>query len=434
MRRPLASLAAAAVAAAALLAASPAAASPAIRYGVQDDAWIAYGSGGSLADRLAALDTLGVDVVRYTLRWNEVARTRPANARDPEDPAYDWTLPDEILRGLAAHGIAPLVTIWGTPGWANGGRTANWAPSTASDFADFAYAAASRYRFVTRWTIWNEPNQRISLRPTVPATYVRTLLNPGYAAIKEADPRASVAGGVTAPRGNVGGVAPLDWIRGMAAAGARLDVYAHNPYPLNPGAETPTSGGCDHCATATMATLGRLIATVRRDLHVDRIWLTEYGYQTNPPDDLLGVSPALQARYEGEAALRAWRAPGVEILIHFMVRDDGADAQGGTGYWQSGLEWANGKRKPAWNAFALPLAEDGRAGARTTLWGQVRPRSGPQPYVLQVRRGGSWVALGGARTTGPGGTFRISVDAARGMLVRLWSPRDSLASPPLVVS
>jgi hypothetical protein len=40
-----------------------------------------------------------------------------------------------------------------------------------------------------------------------------------------------------------------------------------------------------------------------------RIWLTEYGYQTNPPDGYLGVSAALQARYLADAAYRACATP-----------------------------------------------------------------------------------------------------------------------------
>ena len=35
----------------------------------------------------------------------------------------------------------------------------------------------------------------------------------------------------------------MTWLRGMARAHAKLDAYAHNPYPLRPG-ETPSSHGC----------------------------------------------------------------------------------------------------------------------------------------------------------------------------------------------
>ena len=113
---------------------------------------------------------------------------------------------------------------------------------------------------MNRWLIWNEPNQARWLQPTSPKVYVTKLLNPAYRAIKQANPQARVGGGVTAPRGNLGGVSPLAWIEGMGRAGAKLDAYAHHPYPLQPQVETPWSGGCRHCQTISMASLDRLIA------------------------------------------------------------------------------------------------------------------------------------------------------------------------------
>jgi hypothetical protein len=110
---------------------------------------------------------------------------------------------------------------------------------------------------VKRWLIWNEPNQVRWLRPTSPAIYTTRLLNPAYAAIHAAIPGAQVGGGVTAPRGSTGGVSPIAWIAGMHAAHARLDAYAHNPYPLDPKLETPLTGACGHCDTLTMATAAR---------------------------------------------------------------------------------------------------------------------------------------------------------------------------------
>ncbi len=113
------------------------------------------------------------------------------------------------------------------------------------------------------WTIWNEPNQRRWLSPVSARTYVVRLLNPAYGALKGVNRSNRVAGGVTAPRGNAGGMSPVAFIRAMRAARARLDVYAHHPYPTRPRTETPTSGGCAHCTTITMATLDRLVLEVR---------------------------------------------------------------------------------------------------------------------------------------------------------------------------
>jgi hypothetical protein len=404
----------------ALAGAAPAEASRFARFGIQDDSWLTTGPG--LEKRLDRLDRLGVDVVRFTLRWDDIAKERPEEPSSAGDPAYRWGRAAEVLEGLEDHGIAVVVTLYGTPDWANGHRTANWAPISGADFAGFAAAAAGRFPWVRDWLIWNEPNQRRWLRPTSPRVYVGRLLNPAYAALHRELFGIRVAGGATAPRGNLGGVSPVDWIRGMRREGARLDAYAHHPYPLKPRLDTPTTGDCLwwRCKTITMATLERLSTEVRRAWGPQRIWLTEYGYQTNPPErTILGVSYDVQARYVSEAALRVWRAPSVDMLIQFLVQDDILPEA-----WQSCLYTVDGKPKPSARAFPLPLAQMSRRGAETTFWGQVRPREGPQPYKLRIRRGGRWRWLGGIEQTDSHGTFVATVPAPRGSIVQLWSPLD----------
>jgi hypothetical protein len=418
MRRLVILAALAAALAAALLVPSSAGASPYVRFGVQDDAWLEYGP-GTLDERLDQLDELGVDVVRVTLDWR---------ATEPRRGVDDWTRADLLLDGLHEHGIAPLVTLWGTPGWANGGRAENWAPTSKWTFAGFARRVAERYPFVRMWTVWNEPNQRRWLRPTSPKTYVQKLLNPAVDAIHQASPGALVAGGVTAPRASAGGVSPVDWIRGMAAAHARLDAYAHNPYPLSRG-ETPTSGGCGHCTTITMATLPRLLTDVKKAFGAKtRIWLTEYGYQTNPPDRFLGVSYATQAKYEGEATLRVYEAPRVDLLIHYLVRDEPDPAR-----WQSGLYTTAQRAKPALAAFRFPLTERSRTGRRTVLWGQVRP-GGRNTYRLLRFADGAWQRVGADRRTSGRGYFSVAVNAAPGARYRLWVPAAHTYSAILTVT
>jgi hypothetical protein len=411
-----------------LLAPAYAAASPFARYGVQDDAWLTAGP-GTLEQRLDTLERLGVQIVRYTLRWDQIAARRPANARSGADPAYGWGSGDAILKGLQERGIPAMVSIWGTPRWANGGQRSNVAPTSASTFRNFVHAAMDRFPWVRHWLIWNEPNQQRWLRPANARVYTQRLLNPAYAAIKSRRPGAMVGGGVTAPRGNVGGVSPVEWIRGMRAAGARFDAYAHNPYPLRPGAETPFSGGCPHCLTISMADLERLLVEVRRNFGLGkRIWLTEWGYQTNPPERIIGVPPALQARYVAEASLRTFQAPRVDFLINFLVRDDTRSAG-----WQSGKIWASGTAKPSFRSFMLPLAQVSRTGMRTVVWGQVRPRAGRQPYRLQQFRDGRWHNVGGTFWTNQRGFFQRTLRAGPGSPLRIWSPRDETFSPFLRV-
>lgn len=399
----------------ALVAAPAAEASRFVRYGIHDDAWLVSGP-GTLDGRLNLLDRLGVDLVRYTIRWDDV---------EASPGEYDWAVADSVLTGLRARGMQALVTIVGAPTWANGGRGPNWAPRSGITTERFAFAAASRYGWVRDWLVWNEPNQRRWLRPTEPAVYVRRILNPAYRGIKAANARARVGGGASAPRGNVGGKSPVDWIRGMGRARARLDAYAHHPYPTDPRRQSPRSTACRHCSTLPLSALDRLVAEVRRSLGRKRIWLTEFAYQTNPPDRWLGVSPANQARYLSEAAQLAHASASVDMLVHFIVRDDIAP-----GGWQSGLFTTRGRAKPSYAAFRFPLAQTGRRGRSAVLWGQIRPRSGKQPYRLRVA-GGRW--LGGTRWTSSRGFFVVTVPLRPGQRVRVWSPRDRAYGAPVLV-
>ena len=390
----------------------PAGAAPSVQFGLTDDAWLLNGP-GTLDARLATLQRLGVQVVRFTLRWDQIARSRPADATDPTDPAYDWAADDAVIDGLRTHGIAVLLQLLGTPSWANGGHGSNYAPTSGADFADFATAAARRYSWVNRWLIWNEPNQARWLRPTSAALYTRRLLNPAYAALHAAIPGVQVAGGATAPRGATGGVSPVAWIAGMHAAHARLDAYAHNPYPLDPKIESPLAGGCGHCLTLTMATLNRLVTLVARDFGRARVWLTEYGYQTNPPDRILGVSQLLQARYIGEAALQAYRTPRVDMLLQYLYRDEPNVAR-----FQSGLVRLNGTRKPSYAAFELPLAEVARRTTTTSLWGQLRAPAAGSTARLERRAAAGWSTLATLRA-GDGGYVTWRGRLRAGSWVRL---------------
>ena len=132
---------------AACVGASSGQASSRIQYGIQDDAWLEYGP-GTLDQRLETFKRLGVPLVRFTVRWNRVAPRRPRDATSPRDRAYDWRGPDRVLRGLRRHGLTPVLTLVGTPAWANGGRSPKYAPPRPRDFRRFATAAARRYPWV----------------------------------------------------------------------------------------------------------------------------------------------------------------------------------------------------------------------------------------------------------------------------------------------
>ena len=410
------------VALAACVAVSSVQASTGVRYGIQDDTWLEFGP-GTLNQRLTTFKRLGVPIVRFTLRWNEIARRRPKNPTSPRDPAYDWRRPDRVLRGLRGYGLTPVVTLVGTPPWANGGRTPNFAPPHPLDFRRFATAAARHYPWIRFWLIWNEPNKRLWLRPTRAAIYVQHLLNPGYEAIHAVLPHARVGGGVTGPRGGAGGVSPTTWVRSMARAHAKLDAYAHHPYPVSPS-ETPSSGGCKNCPWITMATIKKLLILVKRSWGPKPVWLTEYGYQTRPPDMFLGVPLKRQSSLLSLAAMRAWRLPRVTMLIQYLYRDEVA-----LGRFQTGLLFADDRWKPSLQGFKLPFAQMGRHGLQAVVWGQIRGvRPGRKSYRLEGLRKNVWKPVGHARLTNDHGVFIRTIRLKPGALLRIWSPRPRRSS------
>ena len=138
----------------------------------------------------------------------------------------------------------------------------------------------------------------------------------------------------------------------MRAGGARgIDAYAHHPYYGSP-TETPTTkprpGKRGQPPTAV--TLGNFDVLVKE---LDRlygkrmrIWVTEYGYQTNPTDQIFGVPYAKQAAYLTQAVGFARRHPRIDLFLWFLLRDE--ERLGG---WQSGLITFDGKRKSSFNAF-----------------------------------------------------------------------------------
>jgi hypothetical protein len=176
-----------------------------------------------------------------------------------------------------------------------------------------------------------------------------------------------------------------------------------------------------------MATLPQLIADVSHAFGASkRIWLTEYGYQTDPPDTFLGVSLDKQALYMSEGALRAYLAPRVDMLINYLIQDEPDIAR-----WQSGILTAAGAEKPSYQAFQVPLTVESRTRTSVTLWGQIRPGGGSQPYLLEELQGSKWLPIGGSQRTSPRGFFTRVVPAVAGASFRVVQLARGLTSATL---
>jgi hypothetical protein len=90
-----------------------------------------------------------------------------------------------------------------------------------------------------------------------------------------------------------------------------------------------------------------LLPFPRRDFGNKPVWLTEYGYQTNPPDRVYGVSLKNQATYMQQAWNKVAANPRVDVFIWFLLTDEQRIDQG----WQSGLYTVAGKAKPSRAVF-----------------------------------------------------------------------------------
>jgi hypothetical protein len=382
--RPLAILLAAAGLAAAATTAqapAPAQATPRALLGLMDDGLFT----GEPQVAWQAVAQLHPQVIRYDADWAVVARKKPRAATNPNDPAYDWSGVDALVKQAKTQNIAVVLTIAHTPVWAGGTAKHNHAPKKGSDLQSFAYAAAVRYSGhvkgpdgtllpqVTRWEAWNEPNTNTHLSPQYvcikgkgfwcrgghfnlvsPRAYAG-ILNAIYNGVHKAGSRyhvrEQVAGGATKPGGDgptaaEPSVNPTAFATALAKFHPKLDAYAHHPYRV-PGARCQTCGGL-----VTIDNLGKLTAALDKGWKGRRLhlWLTEYAAQTKPPDPL-GVSTRTQATMLRHAVQVMRKNPRVDMLIWFLIRDQKSTGRLASG-WQSGLSFINGNKKPVWNVFA----------------------------------------------------------------------------------
>ena len=196
--------------------------------------------------------------------------------------------------------------------------------------------------------------------------------------------------------------------------------WAHHPYELT-FAPNVAPNDPDF---VTIANLGRLTAALQRIFKaysVNRpplpLYLTEFGYQSNPPSPL-GVSLAQQAAYLNESEFIAYTNPQVRTLSQFLLNDDtqvkGNDLVARLGAtFQTGLRFHDGRDKPALAAYRLPIflpAQRIARGHTARIWGFVReaPRGVAQRVAIQYRPLHSRRAFRTIRT--------VTTDPARGYL------------------
>jgi hypothetical protein len=282
------------------------------------------------------------------------------------------------------------------------------------------------------WSAWNEPNlgnwlspQHVKGRPYAPHHY-RRLANAADAGLSGSGHGSDTfLIGELVPYGAADNrIRPLEFIREMACVNRRFRPFhgkqarkrgcdnfhplpgtgfAHHPYTLAGGPNVRA----EHRDDVPIGYLNRLVKTLKKLGRKNRlehprmkVWLTEFGYQTDPPDFFqtpIGKVPG----FMGLSEWLAWRNRHVASYSQYLLRDEQDRAA-----FQTGLRFHGGKAKPGvYNAYRLPFFVRLGRGRKIEVWGGIRSAGAGRTVTIQSRHGGNWGKLGTA-TTAKRGYFR----------------------------
>ncbi len=386
------------------------------------------------AHSFAVLEYEGVKALRIELAWADVApgatsATKPAfEATNPA--SYHWGAYDEVLAEAQRLHWKVLLTVTSpVPRWATSNRQAPYVTRPdPRDFREFMTAVGRHYASeVSLFAIWNEPDHPAFLMPQwnskgtpeSPRIY-RGLYEEGVLGLKEAGlANPPVLFGETAPTGyttvNVRkegskallhDVAPLAFLRGalclnahykrasscsmlpMVGFGHHAYTTAAGPYYAWPEADSVTIGTLSRLSRA----LDLAAAAHAIPAHVP-IYLTEFGVQSKP-NKYEGVPVGVQAEYDAISEHIAYSNPRVAAFSQYLLKDDpvggpaGSSVHGGTVGFQTGLEYVNGKAKPLYYGWPVPLTVT-RHGHGVSLWGLVRPATSATKVTILIQPKGS---------------------------------------------
>jgi hypothetical protein len=222
----------------------------------------------------------GIGWVRIDFIWAQV---------EPEPGVARWQIYDDIVAVARSRGLRVLALIGYIPAWATDGPELSGVPRQVSDWADFCYRAAQRYREdIQHWEIWNEPNLR-SFWVGSRLEYIERILEPGARAIRAANPDAQV-GGPALSHVVAKGRDWHSWLRDILhEAGDELDFLTHHAYDHS-GPEGVTrllAGQTPHGRDPSRwdvepPSLAEVLILAEWDRP---IWLTETGWVTTRLDE-----------------------------------------------------------------------------------------------------------------------------------------------------
>jgi hypothetical protein len=325
---------------------------------------------------------------------------------------------------------------------------------------------------VDEWALWNEPNWEGSLNPwhktvkgqrvLTQASLYRGIANTAYKALADTGHRNdTILVGETADFGNI---PPLTFMEDVYCVGRSYRVlsgrsaeavgcpskpnrsnfvsqnpalfktsgWSHHPYGFNVPPDRPnkikTAIGLYNVSELERGLNGAFGQYHHRRGGGIPIYLTEWGYVTNPPNPAYTTTLKQQAAWLNQGDYITFRDPYVKALAQFELEDVPTPRHQTEHEWSrsftSGLEFSNGKPKPALGAYRIPIwLASPKHGSSVPVWGQLRAANHSTTQVGQIefRPHGSsiWKTIKTVRTTSGQGFVSTHVSLGSAGSVRL---------------
>jgi hypothetical protein len=296
--------------------------------------------------------------------------------------------------------------------------------------ATAAQAPTAALPRVTLYSLWNEPNLKSWLSPQTkkkvpysPVIYRRLLYAAADGLKASGHGSDQLLVGELLPfarSGRTGStkLRPLTFLRELACVNSRFRPYrgkaaklrgcsgkfrklpgtglAFHPYTLGGGPDIKTPNK-DDASIATLSrvtkTLDRLYSKRRLAMRKMPLWITEFGFQSSPPDHFatpLSKIPGFQAQSERIA----YRNRRVASFSQYPLLDDAS-----LGGFQSGLRLKNGKAKKGVYAGFAHTIYAVRRGSRVEVFGCERAADASSTFTIEGRVGkkGKWKTLATGR-------------------------------------
>jgi hypothetical protein len=205
----------------------------------------------------------------------------------------------------------------------------------------------------------------------------------------------------------------------------------------------------DDIVLPVIGRLSTVLSQVTNAWHHHRtysIWSTEFGFVTSPPQpNKVGKrypSPLQAAIYLNESEYLSYRNPRIASYAQYLLKDPENLLSKGVGLFSSGLLFANGTPKPAFNAYRLPVwmpKQTVTRGQSALIWGGARPAPGAfaathaaQQVQIQQLSGGVWNTLATVTVNSSTGYFETHVrfSDSGGLRLAYTYPSTELALQP----